>query len=147
MLIPPDVANFTAFLEAINAPTVLTHMTYSVSRDGEFFEWSGKSLRAAFAQRKNLFSLRMWRMIFDIIRFNQFALDLFMVDEHNEECTHEDGCQHTERVETIRQYLERKGYSRAFRENYLIPRAAAAWSTSPEDCPLELPAVTLLRFM
>lgn len=86
-------------------------------------------------------------MIFDIVRFNQFALDLFIVDNYNEECAHADGCQHSEREETIRQYLERKGYSRAFRENYLIPRAAAAWSTSPEDCPLDLPAVTLLRFM
>lgn len=142
-----STANFSAFLEATKTPTVPTQMTYAVSRDEGAFEWAGKSLRAAFAQQRNMLSLRMWRMLFDIIRFNQFALDLFMVDQNNEECTHADGCQHTERVETIAQYLERKGYSRAFREHYLIPRVAAAWSTSPEDCPLELPAVTLVRFM
>jgi predicted NAD/FAD-binding protein len=122
-------------------------MTYGVSRDRGAFEWAGKSIIAAFAQRRNLLSLQMWRMIFDIVRFNQFALDLFMAEQNNEECMHANGCHHAERLETIGQYLERKGYSRAFRENYLIPRAAAAWSTSPEDCPLELPAVTLVRFM
>jgi hypothetical protein len=61
-------------------------MTYGVSRGRGVFEWAGKSLRAAFAQRKNLVSLQMWRMIFDIIRFNQFALDLFMVEQSNEDC-------------------------------------------------------------
>jgi predicted NAD/FAD-binding protein len=122
-------------------------MTYGVSRGPGAFEWAGKSLRAAFAQRKNLVSLQMWRMIFDIIRFNQFALDLFMGEQSNEDCMYANGCSHAEHLETIGQYLERKGYSRAFREDYLIPRAAAAWSTSPEGCPLELPAVTLVRFM
>ena len=135
------------FLDIINVPTVAAQMTYGVSRDHGTFEWAGKSLRATFSQWRNLLSLQMWRMIFDIIRFNQFALDLFMVEQDNEECMYANGCHQSERLETIGQYLERKGYSRAFRENYLIPRAAAAWSTSLEDCPLELPAVTLVRFM
>jgi predicted NAD/FAD-binding protein len=122
-------------------------MTYAVSRDRGLFEWAGRSLVAAFTQRVNLLSLRMWRMIFDIIRFNQFALDLFLVEQGSEDYVNGDCVHHAERLETIGQYLERKGYSRAFRENYLIPRVCAAWSTSPDNCPLELPAVTLVRFM
>lgn len=123
-------------------------MTYAVSRDYGAFEWAGKSLAGVFTQPRNLFSPHMWRMIFDIIRFNQFALDLFLVDQKGEEYININGVvHHTEHLETIGQYLERKGYSRAFREDYLIPRASAAWSTSPEDCPLDLPAVTLVRFM
>ena len=52
-----------------------TQMTFGVSRDHGEFEWSGTA-EGIFAQRSNIFSLRMWRMIFDIVRFNQFALDL-----------------------------------------------------------------------
>jgi predicted NAD/FAD-binding protein len=127
-------------------PIVPTEMTYAVSRNGGLFEWAGRSLVAAFTQRRNLLSLHMWRMIFDIIRFNQFALDLFLVEQSSEDYVNGDWV-HAERLETIGQYLERKGYSSAFRENYLIPRVCAAWSTSPDNCPLELPAVTLVRFM
>jgi predicted NAD/FAD-binding protein len=75
----------------------------------------------------------MWRMLFDIFRFNQFALDVLKAKEPTEE--------------TIGEYLEREGYSHAFRDNYLIPMAAAVWSTSPDKCTLDFPAVTLVRFL
>lgn len=92
-------------------------------------------------------------MIFDIIRFNQFALDLLQKEEESEVYTngngrtnrngyHEAGSQ-----QTIGEYLEREGYSDAFRDDYLIPMTASVWSTSPDKCSLEFPAVTLVRFM
>ena len=148
------VANFINFLKTIGVPTVPTEMTFGVSRDKGIFEWAGTSLSAVFAQRKNLLSPRMWRMIFDIIRFNQFALDLLKQDEKSEEHTygingntkgsHVHFC---EKVESIGEYLEREGYSDAFRDDYLIPMTAAVWSTSPDKCSLDFPAVTLVRFM
>lgn len=121
-------------------------MTFGVTRDGGAFEWAGTNLGTVFCQRRNLASPTMWRMIFDIIRFNQFALDL--LSEHpeppsavtNGESTHVTG-------ETIGEYLDRKGYSDAFRDNYLIPMTAAVWSTSPDKCSLEFPALTLVRFL
>lgn len=124
-------------------------MTFGVSRDKGLFEWSGTSLSSVFAQRKNLFSLRMWRMIFDILRFNQFALDLLKEEEKSEEFVNGNGngIHHAEKQETIGQYLDREGYSDAFRDDYLIPMTAAVWSTSPDKCSLEFPAVTLVRFM
>ncbi|CCU77191.1 putative FAD dependent oxidoreductase [Blumeria hordei DH14] len=145
--------NFRAFLKYINIPTEPTEMTFSVSRDEGIFEWAGSSLSAVFAQRKNIFSPRVWRMIFDIIRFNHFALDLLH---------HEDLCQiplvngenirgkqtiYADSQMTIGEYLKREGYSDAFRDDYLIPMTAAVWSTSPDKCTLEFPAVTLVRFM
>jgi predicted NAD/FAD-binding protein len=130
-------------------------MTFGVSRDNGFFEWAGTSLSAVFAQRENLFFPRVWRMIFDIIRFNQFALDLLKEEERTHE--HWNGnvngnrngrsMYQAEEEETIGQYLEREGYSDAFRDDYLIPMTAAVWSTSPDKCSLEFPAVTLVRFM
>jgi predicted NAD/FAD-binding protein len=125
-------------------------MTFGVSRDQGLFEWAGTSLSAVFAQRKNLFSPRMWRMIFDIIRFNQFALDLLKEEQRSEEHSSGNGVNgvhHAQEQETLGQYLDREGYSDAFRDDYLIPMTAAVWSTSPDKCSLEFPAVTLVRFM
>lgn len=92
-------------------------------------------------------------MIFDIIRFNQFALDLLKEEEKSEEYVNGNGngkskdIHHAEKQETIGQYLHREGYSDTFRDDYLIPMTAAVWSTSPDKCSLEFPAVTLVRFM
>jgi predicted NAD/FAD-binding protein len=125
-------------------------MTFGVSRDQGLFEWAGTSLSAVFAQKKNIYSPRMWRMIFDIIRFNQFALDLLKEEKDSEQYWNgnsANGVHHAQEQETIGQYLEREGYSDAFRDDYLIPMTAAVWSTSPDKCSLEFPAVTLVRFM
>lgn len=77
----------------------------------------------------------MWRMVFDIIRFNQYALDVLASDGGGVE------------DETIGEYLAKEGYSDAFRDDYLIPMTAAVWSTSPEKCSLEFPTATLVRFL
>jgi predicted NAD/FAD-binding protein len=93
-------------------------------------------------------------MIFDIIRFNQYALDLLKTDEKSEDHTYRTnghtngkGVHFYDEVESIGQYLRRGGYSDAFRDDYLIPMTAAVWSTSPDKCSLDFPAVTLARFM
>lgn len=120
-------------------------MTFSVSRDHGFFEWAGSNLLTVFAQTRNIFSWGMWRMIYDIVRFNHFALDLLedapVLGDEGE------GDGKTPVEETIGAYLEREGYSESFKHNYLIPMTAAIWSTSPDKCALEFPAVTLVRFM
>lgn len=122
-------------------------MTFGVSRDQGALEWAGTSLRAIFAQRRNVLSLRMWRMIFDIIRFNQFALDLLTREEPDEKRIRRNGCHIAQRQESIGQYLDREGYSDAFRDDYLLPMAAGAWSRSPDDYASDFPAVVLIRLM
>lgn len=131
-------------------PTVKTEMTFGVSRDQGKFEWAGTSLSSIFAQRGNLFKLRMWRLIFDIVRFNQFALDLLQSkdeSEHNPAGSSSKGENPRPDEESIGDYLDRQGYSQAFRDDYLIPMTAAVWSTSPDKCSLDFPAITLVRFM
>ncbi len=94
-------------------------------------------------------------MIFDIIRFNQYAQDLLSASDESEEDpsgANETGAEfyhnHKSRQqESIGDYLDREGYSEGFRDDYLIPMTAAVWSTSPDKCTLEFPAVTLVRFM
>lgn len=140
--------NFIRFLKAVGVQPIETFMTFGVSRDHGAFEWSGEG-QGIFAQRRNIFSPKHWRMIFDIIRFNQFALDL-LADED------EDGIDRLGSPKRIRNeianmsigdYLNREGYSKGFRDDYLIPMTAAVWSTSPDKASLEFPAKTLIRFM
>ena len=114
-------------------------MTFGVSRDHGLFEWSGTG-EGIFAQRENIFRPRFWHMIFDIIRFNQFALDL-LIDDRSDNL----GKQY--RKQSIGDYLDEEGYSEAFKDDYLIPMTAAVWSTSPDKTSLEFPVITLVRFM
>lgn len=90
-------------------------------------------------------------MLFDIIRFNQFALDVLMADDLDKHPTPSGNSMRRKCAidpdESIGQYLHREHYSDAFRDDYLIPMTAAVWSTSPDKCTLEFPAVTLIRFL
>ncbi|POS85631.1 hypothetical protein EPUL_001169 [Erysiphe pulchra] len=144
--------NFISFLKVLGVPTMPTEMTFGVSRDKGLFEWAGSSLFSVFAQCSNLLSPRMWRMIFDIIRFNQFALDLLRNEDIDLETkapkqNERQYCNVREQELTIGEYLDREGYSDAFRDDYLIPMTASVWSTSPDKCSLQFPAKTLIRFM
>ncbi|KAK4953187.1 hypothetical protein LTR10_008893 [Elasticomyces elasticus] len=140
--------NLIRFLKEVGVDTVDTEMTFGVTRDHGQFEWSGEA-QGIFAQRRNLFRLRHWRMIFDIIRFNQFALDL--IADEDESAVQRLGSSVSWRKSagemSVGEYLKREGYSDAFRDDYLIPMTAAVWSTSPDKASLSFPAATLVRFM
>lgn len=140
--------NFIRFLKHVGVDPTPTEMTFGVSRDHGAFEWSGET-RGLFAQRRNFFSPRHWRMIYDIVRFNQFALDLIADEEEDgDDRLGSPPMSRSFAAElTIGQYLDQEGYSQAFRDDYLIPMTAAVWSTSPDKCSLEFPAQTLIRFM
>ncbi|CZR57388.1 uncharacterized protein PAC_07277 [Phialocephala subalpina] len=142
-----NAANFINFLKNLNVATEPTNMALGVSRDHGSFEWAGKNLASVFCQTKNLFSLQMWRMLFDIVRFNQFALDVLINAEDKDPVNGQDIASTTSDTETIGEYLDRHGYSDAFRDGYLIPITAAVWSTSPDKCIHEFPTLTLIRFL
>ncbi|KAF2463479.1 FAD/NAD(P)-binding domain-containing protein [Lindgomyces ingoldianus] len=128
--------NFIAFLASLKIKTIASEMTFGISRDQGAFEWSGTSLSALFAQPTNLFKPSFWRMIFDIVRFNQFSLDLLSTSSSSP----------VNNI-SIGEYLEKEGYSDAFKNDYLIPMTACVWSTGPDKCALEFPVLTLVRFM
>ena len=127
-------------------------MTFGVSRDAGLFEWAGTSLSSIFAVKNSMLSLRIWQMLFDIVRFNQYAVDLLQESDESEgNPTGADGFS-SQTLKSSRQlsmgdYLQREGYSEAFTNDYLVPMTAAVWSTSPDKCTLNFPAITLVRFM
>jgi predicted NAD/FAD-binding protein len=83
---------------------IKTQMTFSVSRDGGAFEWAGDGLRSVFCQPRRVFDLGMWRMLFDIMRFNACAVRILAENDDP----------------SIGEYLQREGYSSRFRDDYLI---------------------------
>jgi hypothetical protein len=103
---PPTYPNFLRFLalQKRSVEVIKTQMTFSVSRDGGAFEWAGDGLRSVFCQPRRVFDLGMWRMLFDIMRFNACAVRVL---------TEKDGL-------SIGEYLQREGYSSQFRDDYLI---------------------------
>ncbi|CAE6517916.1 unnamed protein product [Rhizoctonia solani] len=138
---PPSYPNFLNFLALpnVNVPVVATEMTFSVSRDKGDFEWAGKDPATLFCQIQNLFRPGMWRMIWDILRFNASARRL--IEEKIEYSSN------TTSELSIGDYLKQEGYSTEFIDDYLIPMTAAIWSTPPDTCALDFPARTLIRFM
>ncbi|WWC61940.1 uncharacterized protein I303_104526 [Kwoniella dejecticola CBS 10117] len=130
---PPTYPNFLRFLKHLKIPLLKTEMTFSVTRDRGAFEWAGEGLGGVFCQLSNLFNPRLYRMLFDVIRFNLFATDLLDQEGDKEGIS-------------IGTYLQREGYSDAFRDDYLMPMTGAIWSTPADQAALDFPASTLIRF-
>lgn len=123
--------NLVALFEHLGVPFQSTAMSFGVSMDNGRLEYSGSdTLASLFAQRKNLFSLRFWRMVLDILRFYRKSNGwLQKLDDDM----------------TLGELLTKEGFSKGFSEDHLLPMGAAIWST-PTSKMLDYPAKTFLRF-
>ena len=123
----------TRLFRELGVATKKTDMSFSVRHGDSGLEFCGSSLNHLFAQRKNLFRPRFYRMLFAINRFNQEAVAA-LADPASPVFT-----------ETLRDYVKRRGYGTDFFDLYLVPMSSAVWSTPPEKM-LAFPAAALLRF-
>ncbi|MBL8772845.1 MAG: FAD-dependent oxidoreductase [Phenylobacterium sp.] len=123
--------NFTALLAHLGVPHVNADMSLSVSLDNGDFEYSSYGALGVFAQKRNLFSARFWQMLLDITRFYRKA-PKDLADLVTPQTSLED-------------YLEAHGYCQAFRDDHLLPQAAAIWSTPLKEIG-QYPAASLIRF-
>ena len=121
--------NLIGFFKHLNVETIKSDMSFAVSaRNGEL-EYSG-SLAGIFAQKKNYFNLKFYKMLRDIIRFFIFGYKYaFNVKEN----------------ENLKDYLKRCKFSDEFINDHLIPMSSAIWSC-PEKEILTFPAKNLLTF-
>ncbi|KIY66960.1 FAD/NAD-binding domain-containing protein [Cylindrobasidium torrendii FP15055 ss-10] len=140
---PCTYPNFLRFLRLdsdTSAGILPTEMTFAITRDRGKFEWAGDTPITLFCQPKRLLDVNMWRMLYDILRFNangQRLVASWAADSQAwEDCDY-----------SIGEYLHANGYSDSFKDNYLIPMTAAIWSTSPDKCSLGFPARTLIQFL
>jgi predicted NAD/FAD-binding protein len=123
--------NLAALFAHLNVPTHPSNMSFALSLDGGRREWSANGWAGLFAQRRNALSPAFHRMLLEIMRFNSICI----LDRD------------AGRLEglTVGDYLIRRGFSERFRDDYLIPMAAAIWST-PHVRMLDFPAATLVTF-
>ncbi|TCD12438.1 NAD(P)/FAD-dependent oxidoreductase [Oricola cellulosilytica] len=123
--------NLTALFEHFGVPVENSNMSFSLSLDNGWREWCGENLLTLFAQKRNLLSPSFWWMLKEILRFNRQCL----VDRQ---------AGHLDRI-SIGQYLKARRFSARFRDDYLIPMAAAIWST-PRIRMLDFPARSFVNF-
>ena len=127
----PNYPLLKAMLAHLAVETYPTDMSFAVSVDQGRLEYAGNNLNTLFAQRKNLFSPRHWRMILDILRFNkQGKADL------------QNGL---DPELSLGDYLKQHGFSEIMQRDYLLPMAAAIWSC-PTETMLKFPANSFLQF-
>jgi predicted NAD/FAD-binding protein len=123
--------NLIQLLKHIGVETYASDMSFSVQIPEVGIEWAGTDANTVFGQRRNLLRPRFWYMLKEILRFNAEANKLLLKAES--------------RGSSLGALLDTEGYSRLLRDWYLLPMAAAIWSSTPREI-LDFPAATFLRF-
>jgi uncharacterized protein len=121
---------FMALLDDLDVPYQDSNMSFSLRDERSGLEYNGTSLNSLFAQRRNFFRPSFLRMITDILRFNRECRALLRGSDD---------------TLTLGEYLERNRYSRAFREQYIVPMGMAIWSAT-ERAMLSFPARFFVEF-
>ncbi|MFJ9450814.1 NAD(P)/FAD-dependent oxidoreductase [Herbaspirillum sp. NPDC101397] len=123
--------NLIALLDELGVDSYATDMSFGVSQDGGRLEWAGTNPDTVFAQRRHLLSPAFLGMLRDILRFNRAAESNLAASLAS--------------PASLQQLLVAGRYGAMFRDAYLLPMAAAIWSSAPADI-LQFPAATFLRF-
>jgi predicted NAD/FAD-binding protein len=124
--------NFMKLMDRLGVASEVSDMSFSVDCHSSGLQYNGTSLNTLFAQRRNLLNLPFLRMIQEILRFNKESrADLAAGNIAD--------------TETLGEYLNRNGYSRYFRQYYIVPMGAAIWS-APEIVLEQFPIRFFLQF-
>lgn len=124
--------NLVGLFSELGMETVDSEMSFAVTDRTSGFTYRATNLNTIFADRKNVFRPRMWRMLIDIVKFYRDA-NAYLDDSTIPEVP-------------IGKFCAERGYSEAFMELHLIPMGAAVWSVSPQTFD-QFPARSLLRFL
>ena len=120
--------HLTALFDELAVPVTKSNMSFGVSIDGGRIEYALNSVNSIVAQRRNLARPSFLRMIRDILRFNDQALQVARDPSM-----------------TIGDLLDRLGTGPWFRDCYILPFSGAIWSTPTAEI-LDFPAQAMLRF-
>ena len=122
--------NFLELLKTLDVPYQKTFMSFSVKSEGEDFEYNGTSLNSLFAQRRNLFRVKMYCIIYGIFHFNRCAKRYI-----------EEGKQ----TNSFGDFLTESRISQDVIRYYVLPMVSAIWSADFSNV-YDFPAIFLLRF-
>ncbi len=124
--------NFCRLLEMLDIESQDSDMSFSVRCENTGTEYQGSSLNGLFAQRSNCLRPSFLRLLSDISRFNRLGTT----------AAH-DGSLKDGR--SVGEFLRQGGFGRGFRDLYLVPMAAAIWSSNPRTI-LDFPAEFMIGF-
>ena len=110
--------NLLRLFRDLGVETSPSDMSFSVQVPDEKLEWSGSSLDTVFAQRRNLARPRFLKMLSEVARFNRVATR--MARQAGDDAA-------TPPAESIGAFLDRQGFSRAFRDWYFLPMIGCIW--------------------
>ncbi|MCA1796201.1 MAG: FAD-dependent oxidoreductase [Geobacteraceae bacterium] len=122
---------FQKFLVRLGVETRDAEMSFGFQCRQSGLVYAGNTLNGLFAQRRNLLNPRFYRFLLDIGRFSKQA--------------RRDLAAGTIPPITLGEYLQRGSFSHFMVDNYLLPMAAAIWST-PALRAADFPAAAFLRF-
>ena len=121
--------NLNKLFAEIDIDIEKTEMSFAVSVNEGNIEWSGTSVNTLFAQRKNLFNIKMLRGVRDILTFNKSAANAAKNNPHL----------------TLGELIVNMKLSNWFRDYYILPMGGAIWSCS-DKAMLDFPAVSFVNF-
>lgn len=124
--------NFNKIMNQIGVNAQPTEMSFSVKNQAQNLEYNGNNINSLFAQRRNIFRPRFWRIVTDILKFNKL-------------CKSDDAIQHAEQGMTLFDYIQHHRLSDDFAQNYILPMCAAIWSMTLEDSK-SFPLTFFLQF-
>ena len=128
--------NLIRLFQELEVPTAPSDMSFSVALTDLGLEWAGRNLNSVFAQRRNLLRPAFLRMLADIMRFNSLTTTLALAAPV---------ANRDELAEPVAEFLSRHGFSKPFRDWYLLPMIGAIWSC-PTEQMMVFPIGTLIRF-
>ncbi len=120
--------HLTKMFAELDVPVQKSNMSFGASIDDGRIEYGLRSMRSLLAQPRNALRPAFWRMIRDILRFNERA----------EAAAHSDDI-------TIDDLMHELELGEWFQRFYLTPICGAIWSTPPEMIR-SFPARSLVQF-
>jgi len=109
--------NYLALLAEIGVGKQATQMSFSVHNTDTGMEYNGHNLDTLFAQRRNIFNPKFWWLVKEILRFNKLCKQSYQAKNYDDALT-------------LGGFLQANKFSYYFAEHYILPMAAAIWSSS-----------------
>ncbi|MCB0421384.1 MAG: FAD-dependent oxidoreductase [Bdellovibrionales bacterium] len=109
--------NFIKFLQQLGVSSSKTEMGFSVSSPSFEMGYGGSFLDFVIAQKWHLLNPSRYKLIYEILRFNDLCLKLEAEGKIPYDLD-------------IDSFLKKNGFSQKFRNHYLLPMISAIWSSS-----------------
>ena len=122
---------FITLLSQLNVPIRKTDMSFSYFSRQTGLQYASRNFNTIFAQRGNLSRPSFWRLLLGIIHLNTKTTKKLRKGKLA--------------AVTLGDYLKKERFGRSVIEEYLIPMAAAIWST-PDAKMMDFPAESFFRF-